>query len=507
MDHSAIRGEKSIANLLNKIILIFATVILAILSVSGLMVHGHLQANLQEYMYIYRNGWDFYVLLAAFIAFLFFIKRFLVKITPLKLFLICCVVYLFAAIFLIVTVPDKIRDDAYMIYKHAVKFMHGDYEGLTDGFYIRYFPYQLGMLTYEMGLLSIWNNTKVFFVGNLVFTLLTFFFSWKSSELLYDEMVAKYTIVLSFGFLPMFFYILFAYGWVPGLFFVVLAGYFLIKHIKKMGKLYWLYCALSLGVAYVFKPNYIIAVVAVGIILFIDAIRNMDIRRFAQCLIVVIIPILINASFLQTWRWITGINFDNGHPYSLNLVMGLMPEEQGVGRRGGWYNGYNFDTFRDSGFDQEKSSEMAREKLAELKEYWTEDYGRTAEFFGLKIWTCWLDPTYQSIWCGPLEDAGQKVDNRLTHSLYTDGHVAIFAEKFMDVFMAFVYLGAFAYCILTFKKIKCREENILGLLLLVGGFLFHLISEITSQYVFVYVYGIIPFAAIAFCRIADRKNI
>ena len=78
-----------ISNLLYRIILIFAVVILTFLTASSFLIHGHLESNGTEYMYLIRNGVDFYILLVA----------------------------------------------------------------LTDGFYMRYFPYQLGMLTYEMGLL------------------------------------------------------------------------------------------------------------------------------------------------------------------------------------------------------------------------------------------------------------------------------------------------------------------------------------------------------------------
>lgn len=505
MDQQSSKIGTKISNLFYRIILTFAIVILAFLAASSFLIHGHLESNLTEYMYLIRNGIDFYILLAILIGVIVLMNKAFQKITPSKLFLIFAALYVIVGAFFIISAPETIKADAFMIYKHAQKFMVGDYEGLTDGFYIRYFPYQLGMLTYEMGLLSVWNSTKSFFVANLVFTVLTMFVTWKTTELLYDEQTSKYTILLSFGFLPMLYFILFAYGWVPGLFFIDLGGYFLARHIKEKGKFNWLFCAISLGIAYIFKPNYIIAVVAIGIILFIDSIRKADFKQFAICILVVLIPIIINASFLQTWRWITGINFDGGHPYSLNIVMGLMPEEQGVGRRGGWYNGYNMDTFRDSGFDQEKTKEMAAEKLSELKEYWTEDPSRTVEFFAVKIWTTWCDPLYQSLWCGPMEDCGQFMSNRLARSFFTGGWMAIFSEKYMSALVDIIFAGAFLYCLMSFKTLQFRKESILPVLMLIGGFLFHLASEITSQYVLIYVFSIIPCAAYSITRITNKQ--
>lgn len=506
MDNQSKKINIRLSNIFYRIILIFAIAILSFLSVSSFLIHGHLDSDGQEYMLLIRNGIVFYILLVALLTVLILISKVLDKITPLKLFIALSLVYIAVGTFIIATVPGDIRADAYMIYKHAVKFMAHDYEGLTDGFYMRYFPYQLGMLTYEMGLLSIWNNTKIFFIGNLIFTIAVMFVTWKTTELLYGEKTAKYAILLSFGFLPILYFIVFVYGWVPGLFFVDLGGYFLARHFKKKGKLNWLFCAISLGIAYIFKPNCIIAVVAVGIIIFIEAVRKADIKRFATCILIVIIPIIINASFLQTWRWITGINFDGGHPYSLNIVMGLMPEEQGTGRRGGWYNGYNMDTFRESGFDQEKTKEMASEKMAELMEYWSEDPSRTVSFFAVKIWTTWCDPHFQSLWCGPMEALGYKVDNRITHSLFNGGWLAIFSERYMSALVDMIYILACMYCIISFKNLRFRKEGILPILMLIGGFLFHLASEITSQYVFIYVFSIIPCAASALCTVIDTRR-
>lgn len=54
--------------MLYRIILIFAVVILTFLTASSFLIHGHLESNGTEYMYLIRNGVDFYILLVALIG-------------------------------------------------------------------------------------------------------------------------------------------------------------------------------------------------------------------------------------------------------------------------------------------------------------------------------------------------------------------------------------------------------------------------------------------------------
>lgn len=481
-----------------KFILIIGLVLLMLLGITNIFVYGHVHSTGDERMVFYHNGVVIFVLLALFAFSIWKLKDVIGKFPTKKIFLICSVIYLIIGFYIVFRVTDGLRGDPYMIYKYAQKFLEKDYEGLTAHYYLRLFPYQLGMVTYEMGLLSIWRSTRIFFIANLIFVLGINFIQWKITELLFDDnRVTNCCILLSFGFIPLLLYILFVYGSIPGHFFVYLGLYNLIKYVKQNHFMPIVFCALCFGISIIFKPNYIIAIAAGLIVLFLEFIQKPDFKRVLIIIMVAILSIGINKAFLQMWRNISGVNFDGGAPFILNVTMGLQPEEMGSGRLGGWYNGYNFDTFTENNFDVDAAHEIAINDLKELVNYWTSGDDDALEFFRTKLLSTWCDPLFQSIWSGPIEDLGQVVNDKVLHSLYANGHAAMAAEKYMNLFMVIVYLLAGIWCFREFKKKAYSTATLFCLLWFIGGLLFHLISETKSQYVYMYAYGLIPYAASA----------
>lgn len=485
----------------HKFILIIALVLLVYLGVTCIFIYGHLDSSLTEHMEFRRNGIVFFVLLAIFLFALWKLKDLIGKVPARNIVIVCSLIYIVAGLFIALRVPDSLSGDPYMIFKYANRFLEKNYEGLTGNFYLRFFPYQLGMVTLEMGLLSIWNSTRVFFIAFLVFVLGINLVQWQIAELLFDDSrIVSVCTLMSYGFAPMLLFILFVYGSIPGYLFVCLGYYFLIRYFKKKKTVNIVFSALFLGVAVIFKPNYLIAVMAFGIILFMDLIKKPVLRKFIVLVLAVIICLLPNMAFTQMWKSISGVNFDGGAPYLLNVTMGLQPEEMGVGRLGGWYNGYNFSTFTDTECNVEKSNQIAKEGLKEMISYWKSGEDDPVKFFKEKLWSTWCDPLFQSVWSGPLEEAGQRVDDKLLHSLYSDGHVAMAVEKYMNLFMVAVYLFAAVWCFGKIKNKPSDTESLFSLLLFIGALLFHLISETKSQYVFMFAYGLIPYACAGMFR-------
>ena len=120
-----------------------------------------------------------------------------------------------------------------------------------------------------------------------------------------------------------------------------------------------------------------------------------------------------------------------------------------------------------------------------------------------KIISQWCDPLYQSLWSGPLEAVGQKTYTRITESLYCDG----LAEDTMTVVCKFVstliWVGIIVFLICCGKNTQGWE---LFLMYFLGGLIFHTFWEGKSQYIYPYVFCLIPCAMAGIWELSRRMK-
>lgn len=482
------------------------------LLVAQFLVLAHMPMDRMERMEFRINGPAFWVSLIAVCGVLFFSAGLLEKLKERTIFLTLSVVYIFASLFIIFNVPAELSDDAYMINYHAAKFFAGDYVGLTDAHYLEFFPYQLGMLTYELLLMRISHSIRLLFIMNMLFTLLSNFLLFRIAKRFFgsehrEALALKYTIVLSFAFLPMAFFVLFVYGFVPGLCCFEVSLLFLLKTIEARVRLkqvvYALISVVSMMFAVLMKPNYVIAILAVCIFIFLYCIYQKKALMFVMIVCYMVAAILGRELLYDYYRNISGIDFGSGAPFILNVAMGLQPEDEEHTRRGGWYNGYNYSTYESLNYDDESASKEGFRETKRLIGYWIKRPMEAARFFGIKIMSTWCDPLFESVYQGPLVEEGDIVNNPIMDSLYSGDYAYLFSEKIMNAITVIIYGGTFMY----FFKRRGHITDCIFLLYFIGGFLYHLISETASRYSFIYVYCMIPYAAYSYAVMAKTLYI
>ena len=446
------------------------------------------------------NSIVFFIILAIIVTVLCLLKNVIKNIPSHVLYIVLAAIYIILGLYLVLRAPAEIRDDPRIILESAINLKSGNFDSLSVGSYLRIYPFQLGMVTFEIVVLSIIDSVRILFALNLVFVLLINILQWKITDALFkNKAVTNWSILFSFGFAPMLFYILFVYGTIPGFLFVSLGYYFLIKYLSKSRIIYDVLCGICLGISMIFKPNYAIAIIACIIVLLLDIIKRCSKAKLLVLIAVLILSIVPNKLFLQTWRNISGVDFDGGSPVILHVVMGLQPEEMGTGRIGGWYNGYNLYTFTDSGYDVETAKQMGYQGLKDISEYWKTHKKAFLRFVYDKVRSTWCDPLFQSIQSGPSQDYEQEVTDPLLNRLFNGGTISVLVEKYMNYLMVILYALAALWCLFRVRNDQQDTATLFFILLFLGGFTFHLISETKSQYVFMYAYGLIPYAAKAFC--------
>ena len=165
-------------------------------------------------------------------------------------------------------------------------------------------------------------------------------------------------------------------------------------------------------------------------------------------------------------------------------------------RVGGWYTGYNTAIYAQNEFDNKRTDQTAKGDIQNRLQEFVKTPRKAFNFFEGKIRSTWLEPTYQSVWSGPLNTHNDKVDGIILKTIYREQ----IGYSILTIWDAVVMLLIFTYsliAILTIWKLDVRFNEFLlfPIIYFLGGFTFHLFWETKSQYVFPYVYCLIPLAA------------
>ena len=418
------------------------------------------------------------------------------------LFLVLTALFSVAALYLILNANSGLRADAATVRWVAMQYKEGDYSEFLKGGYIHRYPHQLGMVLYDRALYAFSSNTQVHFISNFLLTLGINFFAWRIANRLFaNHAVNLLTILCCFGFLPQFFFILFAYGLIPGLFCLMGAVYAALCFARD-GKWYQLVgLTVAVAAAVCFKQNYLIGGIAIVIYFFLQMLRRFRHRQWMAMAAVVMAMIVPPKLVIAGFERATGAKLDEGCPTVLWIAMGTDMDD--CPRAPGWYNNYNYATYDEADHDKETAAIAGKEKLTENVAEMKADSSRAFEFFRLKAVSLWCEPMYGSVWTGPLQDCGQVNHTALLRDIYTGGPAEDRIETYMS-FLTLVLWGSALWFLLRHGLTHDGWE--IPFLFFIGGFLFHLLWEGKSQYMYPYLFLLIPCCMYALYHAARTLN-
>lgn len=413
-----------------------------------------------------------------------------------KLFYLLTVLYAIAALYLILNVDTTLRSDAETTFNAAKAFRLGDRSMLQKGGYMYRYPHQLGLMLYDCILTFFSTNPAFNFVMNFAFVIGINYLSYKISDTLFhDKAVNLLTIVCAFAFLPQLFFILFAYGLTPGFFFLMLAFYEALVFTERLRVRELVALALSAAAAILLKRNYMIGVMALAIFFLLKLLERKNWRYLLAACVLAACMVVPSQLLISGFEAVSGTQLNEGTPSVLWFAMGT--DLDNTKRAPGWYDSSNYDIYTDSGSSRAVSAAVGKEKLAENFADMRQDPARAYRFFRDKTISQWCEPMYQSVWTGPQETCGQYTHTRILVSLYNGGTVENIAE-FFSKFLTLTLWGC-AAAFLFFCRKRYSGWEILFLFFM-GGLLFHTAWEGKSQYIYPYVFCLIPCAMYALHR-------
>lgn len=160
----------------------------------------------------------------------------------------------------------------------------------------------------------------------------------------------------------------------------------------------------------------------------------------------------------------------------------------------GWYH-FNIGDIRYSSTRPEIVKDIYNYLIEDRINYFKENPNEIPEFYFRKLSSTWAEPSYGGlIYNHNFQYKEEDVDNTFTFGYY-------FVEHYQKALVFIIFGGSILALIKNRKNLS--NEIILLITIFIGGFLFHLLWETKSRYVFPYIMVLIPIATIEI----NAKNI
>lgn len=377
------------------------------------------------------------------------------------------------------TLPTAPGADQYYIYNATQEILDGNYATLSPDGYLGRYRFQIGLMQLFKWLFQISGNRewKVICYANAVCVPIIILAGYVIIKTCYDK--AEWLLVYCTAMLlclPLLFYTPFVYGEV---FFMALgSGMTAILLLLLKTKKTWLILpVIVLAVLAVWaKGTGWILIIAAVIVTGLYAIRRRSGILFLCALLLVAAPLSANKLLTLHYEKVSGIAIEEGIPSIAWIAMGIHAEGE---RRGGWYDGYNQDTYMAFHCDREKTAAASREFFAERLKELSENPKEFVTFYKNKTLTQWNVPLYESLSTNNLfyEELPP-----LAEQVYY-GKLHWFCEGFMNEYHLFLCLGILFAAVGIFGN-RERFFHTLPGIILIGSFLFSVIWEAKARYIF-----------------------
>lgn len=408
--------------------------------------------------------------------------------------------------------------DPAKVYETAMQWRQGDFSSFDEEAYLFCYPFQSGIVLFLYLLSFLFGEGN--FVGiqlvNVVFLAVIYGLLVKLSGLFgvaagestegFEKrrmglQTAVYLVFLLW--VPLAFYVTYLYGILPGMALSLGAVYFAQRYLALRRLRYVAAASLCMGLATVIKMNCLIYLIAIACFLVYDAISLFffsDERRWkegaASLLFIVCMGLGVacctEVSNAAVER-IAGQELPEGEVMLSWVVMGMQEAPLGPGG----YNGYISNVFTENHYDQELTAQASMEELQKILTGMLKDpVGKGIPFLARKTAFQWNDPTFICLDRTRGRKSGTQVPEWLISSIYGRGSVRLsIALNYMQTCILF---GMLLYLLLRWRKGNLYE--LMGAVVFLGGYLFHLFWESSASYTIPYFVLLIPYAV---CGMAE----
>ena len=478
-----------------------ACLLLCALAACGLLLTAHLttQGGMSEFVQIARDALlPNLVLTLAAIAALGLVSTALARFARVRLTGILAALWLIAAVaFLLGARTRQIYDPASVL-EGARLFAQGNYKAMEID-YFNACSYQLGICLPMEVALRVLPGLDI----NLFMQAVNAFLSVASAgmlaalcEVLAGKRARHAAAALYLTCLPAAFYCAIVYSTLPMVFLCSCAFLCFALYLQRRRLALALACCACLAVAAMLKPNAAIPIAAIAVCAGVDFLASRDWKLMLCVLLGAALAGLLVRGVVWQYELRGGVTLTPDMSMLARLAMGL----QRGGGQAGWYNRY-IERFFPLEVTREQELAIAGADLRAQLSAFAADPASLGAFLRDKLLSQSLEATYGTLWYGNLSEQTGPLA-QAARAVYAQGappRAAI--ERYMAIWQKAMYTLA---AIGTAKTLCGRRWDAARLILpvtILGGFLYHMIFEAKSQYIYVYVLYMIPLAAQGLCAL------
>lgn len=390
--------------------------------------------------------------------------------------------------------------DAWSVYSAAESLALGDLSVIhpTDS-YLSYYPQQVGLMAFFELLIRLWKllptQLQAYHFIKCLYVLLTcviVYFQYRTVHLLWEDDRADCVYLILAGCdLPLIMYSSFVYGEIPSFAALSVGIYQTLRLIKASpGRRFpWAVSGLIfLSLSVMLRKNSLVTLIAVLIVALLEAMKGKRRDLFLFAALCAVCSLSILPVTQKAYELRAGNTLRSGVPAMSYFAMGMQEAPRGSG----WYNGYNFDAYQESGMDASEASRISRQYIKDRMAYFKSHPGYAADFYWKKYLSQWTDGTYASRQATLAAFGGR---HELVESFYSGANSRYYIG-FCNLYQLLLYLGCFLEVFTAaLRRRRPPLYQWFGIIGAFGGFLFHMIWEANARYIFLYALLLLPYAA------------
>lgn len=393
--------------------------------------------------------------------------------------------------------------DQWYVYEAARRLLDGTFDVQEYAGYYLMCPYQLNLAQIYQFVFRLTGNSSYRAIQGFqsICIGITFYMGFHIiKELSHRRAAELLYLILGVLFVPTYIYALYIYGEVIGTCCAMVAIWCFLKYnsCKSVKGIlgYGILGAVAMTGIYQARVALVIVWIAMLLIQLMITIVSRKALPLAITIGLLLTAVCVSTLDRSVMEHKVEAALDNPIPAILYVAMGLQEGTEPV-KGPGTFNSYNWSVFAQVEHDAQAASDIALEYIKNRLGELVRNPGAAIAFFGRKMMNQWNEPTYG---CFIMTGFYDEMDDWMQKLYYGEGNDRCL--QLLNEYQAVVYLAILlGYVRLVFRG-GVPREYLIGVIL-IGEFLFSLIWEAASRYVYPYAVMMIPFAACSLIHCGD----